>query len=83
MEELYDLATDAGETTDIAAHHPEVVAELHRLLADARADLGDGVTDTTGSGRRPVGRVADPRPLTTFDPDHPYYMAEYDLADRG
>ena len=24
-----------------------------------------------------------PVPLTTFDPDHPYYLAEYDLPDRG
>ena len=31
--ELYDLASDPFETTDIAAAHPEKLAELERLLA--------------------------------------------------
>ncbi len=30
--ELYDLSTDKGETNDIAAAHPEVVAELTALM---------------------------------------------------
>ena len=30
---LYHLGRDPGETTDIAAHHPEVVAELRALVA--------------------------------------------------
>ncbi len=30
--QLYDLSTDIGETHDVAAEHPEVVAELSRLL---------------------------------------------------
>ena len=34
--ELYDLATDVGETNDVAADHPEVVAELKQLIEDAR-----------------------------------------------
>ena len=83
MEELYDLEVDVGETKDVAAAHPDVLARLHALLDRARADLGDGVTGTEGTGRRSVGRVEDPKPLATFDPEHPYYMAEYDLADRG
>lgn len=29
---LYDLATDPGETKDVAAAHPEVVARLTTLL---------------------------------------------------
>ena len=40
-------------------------------------------TGRTGADVRPAGRVAHPAPLTTYDPDHPYYLAEYDLADRG
>ena len=83
MEELYDLAADIGETNDVAATHPEIVAELHSHLDRARRDLGDGLSGAEGVDRRPVGRVDDPVPLTTFDPHHPYYMAEYDLADRG
>jgi arylsulfatase A-like enzyme len=30
--ELYDIARDAGETTDIAARHPEVIAEAVAIL---------------------------------------------------
>ncbi len=35
-DELFDLAKDPGETTDVNAAHPEVVARLSKLLADAR-----------------------------------------------
>ena len=31
--ELYDLEADPGETKDLAAEHPEVVARLHAILA--------------------------------------------------
>ena len=33
--ELYDLATDLGEAQDVAAEHPEVVAEMERIMAEA------------------------------------------------
>ncbi len=32
---------------------------------------------------RPIGRVDHAVTLTTYDPDHPYYLSEYDLTDRG
>ncbi|TVQ23385.1 MAG: Cerebroside-sulfatase [Spirochaetaceae bacterium] len=82
MCELYDLEHDPGETHDRAAEQPDVVARLAERVDAAREELGD--TATGASGRcRPIGRVAEGRPLTAYDPDHPYYMAEYDLADRG
>jgi len=37
-QELYDLTTDPGETTDIAKQHPEVVTRLSAALEKARAD---------------------------------------------
>ncbi len=80
---LYNLVDDLGETTDVSADHPEVVARLEALAETARADLGDSRLDRQGSGVRPIGRVDDPQPLTSFDADHPYFMAEYDLSDRG
>lgn len=36
--ELYDLATDLGETTDVADRHPEVVAKIRDYLRTARTE---------------------------------------------
>ncbi len=83
MPQLFDLEVDIGETDNVIADHPDVVSELMVHVEAARTELGDVATDSVGTGRRPQGRVEDPVTLTTFDPDHPYYMAEYDLADRG
>ena len=81
--ELYDLDADVGETTDVAAAHPDVVARLTAAAERYRSDLGDARLGIAGAGTRPPGRVADPVPLTTYDPGHPYVVAEYDLPDRG
>lgn len=80
---LHDLVADPAEATDVQADHPDVVADLLAHAEAARADLGDALTGRVGADVRPVGRVDDPQPLTTFDPDHPYVVAEYDLPDRG
>ena len=58
---LHDVTRDPGETDDLAARHPEVVAQLERAAEAARVELGD--TDRPGRGQRPAGWVADPRPL--------------------
>jgi arylsulfatase A-like enzyme len=34
--ELYDLGTDIGETTDVAADHPDIVARIATVLREAR-----------------------------------------------
>ncbi len=47
---LYDLDSDVGEQHDVAAGHPQVVAELMELIEQAREDLGD--YDRIGSGAR-------------------------------
>ncbi len=33
--EVYDLATDLGETTDLSGSHPEIVAEIETIAAEA------------------------------------------------
>lgn len=81
--ELYDLDADIGETTDVIDLHPDVVARLDALAEACRHDLGDARLGRSGTGVRPIGRVDDPAPLTEYHPDHPYVVAEYDLADRG
>lgn len=39
--ELYDLATDPGETTNVAAEHPEVVASLEAVMKTVRQPSKD------------------------------------------
>ena len=58
-EELYDLNNDISETTDVAAQHPEIVAQLLEHAELARQELGDKLTDRVGVGVRPIGLVAD------------------------
>jgi arylsulfatase len=55
--ELYDLAKDISETTDVASEHPEVVARLMGFAERAREDLGDSLAKRPGRGRREPGRV--------------------------
>jgi arylsulfatase len=51
--QLYDLDADIGETTDVSAQHPEIVAELLKLAKLAQQDIGDH--DTFGENARTFG----------------------------
>jgi arylsulfatase A len=57
--ELYDLKSDLGETKNVAAANPETVQRLLAFAEQARADLGDTLTNRKGSGVREPGRVAE------------------------
>ncbi len=61
---LYDLENDVAETTDVSAEQPEIVARLDAIAEEARATLGDRLTQREGSQVRPPGRVHFPRPDT-------------------
>ncbi|MEM1059922.1 MAG: sulfatase [Verrucomicrobiota bacterium] len=76
--ELYHLDDDLGETTDLAAQQPEKVKELLAIVEEVRNRLGDKATGQPGRDMRPVGVAEDPKPLTEYDPDHPYMVAMYD-----
>jgi arylsulfatase A len=80
---LYDVVDDPGESADVLDQHPELVRALQVHVEAARRSLGDARLGRAGEDRRPIGRVEHPAPLTTYDPSHPYYAAEYDLPDRG
>jgi arylsulfatase A len=56
----YNLDGDIGETTDVAAKHPDVVRRLQEFVSSMDADLGAA---TQGPGVRPAGSVERPRPL--------------------
>jgi arylsulfatase A-like enzyme len=83
INELYDLHEDIAESRNVYDDHTEVVEELTGLIEAKRRELGDRALGIEGSDVRPVGRVEDNRTLTQFDPRHPYFAAEYDLADGG
>ncbi|QDT67142.1 Arylsulfatase [Planctomycetes bacterium MalM25] len=57
---LYDLKNDVGETTDVAAEHPKIVARLLAHAEAARAELGDKLTGRQGARVRPGGWVPKP-----------------------
>lgn len=54
---LYDLDSDPGESRNLAGEQPAKVAELERLAARYREDLGDTLTGARGSGIRPAGKA--------------------------
>ena len=55
--QLFDLASDIGEQTDVAAAHPDVVVRLMKFAGSMRADLGDSLTGTKPTGARGPGRL--------------------------
>jgi len=52
---LFNLRTDPGETRNVAAKHPEIVARLTQLAEPIRAELGDSLTGVKATAARPAG----------------------------
>jgi arylsulfatase A len=57
---LYNLETEIGERTDLAAKHPAVVRRLQKLVAKMETDLS---TTELGPNVRPAARVTHPAGL--------------------
>jgi arylsulfatase A-like enzyme len=55
--ELYHLATDPSEQTNVAQFHPEIVAKIESLANEMRGKLGDALTQKVGSESRAPGFV--------------------------
>lgn len=58
--QLFDLRDDPGESTNLAGHHPEIVAELMALATVMEGDLGASIV---GPGCRAIGRVDKSAPI--------------------
>jgi arylsulfatase A-like enzyme len=54
---LFDLKRDVGETTNVAADHPDVVRRMQELADAMRRELGDRLTGVQGAGLREPGKV--------------------------
>lgn len=55
--QLYDLATDVGERTDVAARHPDIVRKIAQIMRSA----------STPSEKYPIGQIYQGKP--TWKPD--------------
>ena len=54
---LFDLENDAGETTNVADQHSDVVEKIKALADLMRVELGDSATEQKGVGVREPGRL--------------------------
>lgn len=77
--ELYNLATDVGESKNVATENPSVVAQLEKMIADAQKDLGDG-EEFAGENCREPGHVDHAVPLTR---DPPNALSQMDVFVAG
>lgn len=80
-EALFNLRDDPGETTNLLAAHPEHATAIREAADSFRRTLGDKRLGYTGTEIRAAGVCPNPKPLTRYDPTHPYFIASYDLAD--
>ena len=64
---LYDLRTDAGENTDVADEHPDVVEDLMKLADDVRRNLGEFMH--RGRFQRPTGTLFPDGPVISHQKD--------------
>jgi len=54
---LFNVREDPGESRNLAAQHPDIVARLQQVVARAREDLGDSLTQARGRNIRPAGDI--------------------------
>ncbi len=73
---LYNLTTDFGEKTDLAAKHPDVVAQLAALASRMDSEIG-GKSPTS---RRPAGTVPNPTTLYPIEKEKPATAAPVALG---
>ncbi len=57
---LYNLTTDIGEATDVAAENPKIVAQLQALVVAIKDDLG---VNGAAPGSRALGKVEKAKPI--------------------
>jgi len=55
---LIDLRRDPGERYNVINMYPEETVKLEQMAREAREDLGDDLTNTTGRNTRPIGKLS-------------------------
>jgi hypothetical protein len=69
--ELYDLSKDISETTDVAAEHPDVLAQMTAFAAQAHRPMPQGeIYDRAlvEKDRNYLGKPAQPKAKKTRSP---------------
>lgn len=61
--ELYDLVKDISETTDVSRQNPDALRQLQQFAEQARAELGDSLTQRPGAARREPGKLESDAPV--------------------
>ena len=64
---LYNLYDDAGEKTDVAMQHPELVQKMVKLAEEMRSELGEYLQ--RGKGQRPTGSAIPGAPIVSHEKD--------------
>lgn len=80
---LYDLAADIGETENVLAQHPEIVAQCDERLAYWSARLGNEEKGMMGDSVRGSAIYPNAKYLLPYDENHEYIVELYDKAERG
>lgn len=83
VSELYNLQEDISESNNVYQEHPEIVAELSKIITSYESEFGDSMKAIEGTQVRPCGYVDHPKTLTEYDESHPYIVMMYDKDDRG
>ena len=68
---LFDMEKDPGETQDVAAEHPDIVAQIEKLADAMREELGDSAKKMKPREARPVGRLEEGDPRFHWKPGKP------------
>lgn len=76
---LYDLAADPGETEDLSAAHPDIVARMHAAIDAERAEARHPAVD--GAATRAAATALGPPPAWVM-PDESGAFSYDDLAGR-
>ncbi len=79
-DELYDLVADPGETTDVAADHPELVAALRARYDGWFDDVSTTRPDNWAPPRIVIGSEAGPAPIVLSRQD---WRIDDGVADMG
>jgi len=83
VHELYNLESDQSEAINLYAQYPDLVMDLTQQANVYAEQLGDVNRDMIGSAVRNCHVTASPRPLTDYDPNHPYIITLYDKSEAG